>query len=83
MRYAQIDGNGFVVSDSWLSGVVEADNMIPIAEDFNLAKKKYVDGKWVEYTPEPIEIGSTLTDEQKAIFETQANIEYLVCMNEV
>lgn len=83
MRYAQIDGNGFVVSDSWLSGEVEADNMIPIAEDFDLTNKKYVDGKWVEYIPEPIEVESALTDEQKAIFETQTNIEYLVCMNEV
>ena len=54
-RYAQIDlETGMVVSDSYLSGIVEADNMIPISEDFDLTNKKYVDGEWVEYEPEPI-----------------------------
>ena len=54
-RYAQIDlETGMVVSDSHLSGIVEADNMIPISEDFDLTNKKYVNGEWVEYEPEPI-----------------------------
>ena len=54
-RYAQIDiETGMVVSDSYLSGEVKAYNMIPISEDFDLTNKKYVDGEWVEYTPEPI-----------------------------
>ena len=53
-RYAQIDlETGMVVSDSYLSGIVEAENMIPISEDFDLTNKKYVDGEWVEYEPEP------------------------------
>ena len=52
-RYAQIDENGFVVSDSYLSGEVTEDSMISIAEDFDLVNKKYENGQWVEYTPEP------------------------------
>lgn len=54
-RYAQINEDGIVVSDSHLSGVVNADNMIPITDDFDLTNKKYVDGEWVEYVPEEIE----------------------------
>ena len=53
-RYAQINENGIVICDSYLSGEVTADHMIAISEDFSLTNKKYVDGKWVEYTPVPI-----------------------------
>ena len=52
-RYAQINESGFVVSDSFLSGEVTAVHMIEIAEGFDLTNKKYVEGQWVEYTPEP------------------------------
>ena len=45
-RYTQIDENGYVVSDSYLSGEVTADNMILISEGFDLSNKKYVDGSW-------------------------------------
>ena len=55
-HYAQIDTEtGFVISDSWLSGEVNAPHMILIADDFELKGKKYVNGEWVEYTPEPIQ----------------------------
>lgn len=53
MRYAQITDEGYVVSDSYLSGTVDYPNMIPIPEDFDLTNKKYVGGKWEEYTPAP------------------------------
>lgn len=53
MRYAQITDSGYVVGDSYLSGEVDYPNMIPIAEDFDLTNKRYVDGKWEEYTPVP------------------------------
>lgn len=53
IRYAQIDSKtGLVISDSYLSGEVEAENMIQIEEDFDLTNKRYVDGNWVEYVPE-------------------------------
>lgn len=52
IRYAQIDlDTGMVVSDSYLSGEVEAENMIQIEEDFDLTNKRYVDGNWIEYVP--------------------------------
>ena len=54
-KYAQINiETGIVEGISYLSGEVKADNMIPISEDFDLTNKKYVDGEWVEYEPEPI-----------------------------
>lgn len=53
IRYAQIDSKtGLVISDSYLSGEVEAENMIQIEEDFDLTNKRYVDGNWIEYVPE-------------------------------
>ena len=52
-RYAQITDEGYVVSDSYLSGAVDYPNMILIAEDFDLTNKKYVGGKWESYTPAP------------------------------
>ena len=52
-RYAQIDENGYIVSDSYLSGEVTAENMIAIEEGFETSNKRYVDGEWVEYTPDP------------------------------
>ena len=52
-RYAQITDEGYVVSDSYLSGAVDYPNMILIAEDFDLTNKKYVGGKWESYTPVP------------------------------
>lgn len=53
IRYAQIDSKtGLVISDSYLSGEVEAENMIQIDEGFDLENKKYINGKWIEYVPE-------------------------------
>lgn len=54
-RYAQINEEGFVVSDSYLSGEVIADNMIAIDESFDLTNQRYVNGEWIEYEPKPIE----------------------------
>lgn len=52
-RYAQITDSGYVMGDSHLSGEVDYPNMIPISDDFDLTNKRYVDGKWEEYTPAP------------------------------
>lgn len=56
-RYAQIDDDGYLVSDSFLSGEVTSDNMISIPEDFNLVNKKYnrETKQWEDYIPEPAE----------------------------
>lgn len=54
-RYAQINCDGAILCDSHLSCEVIADNMIAIADDFDLTNKKYVNGEWVDYIPEVIE----------------------------
>ena len=83
-RYAQIDENGYVVSDSYLSGEVKSDNMIPISEDFDLTNKKYVNGEWVEYTPEPIEPEPTQLDKiEDIVTNTALTTEYMACLQEV
>lgn len=41
-RYAQIDENGNIVSDSYLSGEVVQDDMIPISNDFDLDNKNTI-----------------------------------------
>ncbi len=54
-RYAQIDlDTGMVASDSQLSGEVNYPHMIPISDTFDLTNKKYINGEWVEYEPEPL-----------------------------
>ena len=64
VRYAQIDlSTGMVVADSYLSGIVDRPNLIQIPFDFSLTNKKYVDGEWVEYTPDPVPEKETVTDE--------------------
>lgn len=70
-RYAQIDENGCVVSDSHLSGVVEAENMIPLAPDFDLTNKRWNGKGWEEYKPEP---------EPVQLDKTQADMDYLKMM---
>lgn len=79
-RYAQIDDNGHLVSDSFLSGEVSFDNMIPIPEDFDLTNKKYnkETKQWEDYTPEPVEepisqdeINAEILLNQAQIMETQ------------
>lgn len=56
-RYAQVrkelDGYGYVVGDSYLSGIVVMDIMIPVAEGFDLTGKRwnYQAKKWEDYVP--------------------------------
>ena len=46
MRYAQIDENGICFADSYLSGEVYANNMIPLNENaVSPLGKKYNDGR--------------------------------------
>ena len=77
IRYAQINTEtGIVTVDSYLSGEVEAENMIRIDEDFDLTNKKYENGKWVEYVPKVSEIEETVSNEeiQAEILLNQAEI---------
>ena len=51
-KYAQINSEGIVGAVSWLSGKVDSENMILVANDFDLTNKKYLNGEWVSYEPE-------------------------------
>ena len=74
-RYAQIDINtGMAVGDSYLSGEVELENMIPISDDFDLKNKKYVDGEWISYSPTPVEEPITQEEVNATILLNQATI---------
>ena len=65
IRYAQIDiETGMVVSDSYLSDIVEAENMIQIDEGFDLTNKKYVNGEWVECKIEKTEPTEETKDDE-------------------
>lgn len=82
-RYAQINKNGVVTSDSQLSREVISENMIPIDNDFDLTNKKYnIETKeWESYTQlEPQELESTQEEVQA---QTLLNTEYLVIMSEI
>ena len=49
MRYAQIDKNGICFADSYLSGEVNANDMIPLDENvISPLGKKYDNGIWIE-----------------------------------
>lgn len=77
IRYAQINTKtGIVTVDSYLSGEVEAENMIRIDEDFDLTNKRYIDGNWVEYVPKVSEIEEIVSNEeiQAEILLNQAEI---------
>ena len=75
-RYAQINDDGFVVSDSHLSGEVKAENMIPLDDNFDLENKRFVNGNWEEYIPELAEVEQEISSEeiQAQILLTQAEI---------
>lgn len=83
-RYAQIDNEGYVVSDSWLSGEVDDKNMIPVLDGFDLSNKRYVNGAWEEYEPEPAEEEPTQMDRIEEIVASAAlTTEYMACLQEV
>ena len=86
-RYAQIDNNGYVVSDSFLSGEVHSENMIPIEEDFDLSNKKYntETKQWETYEPQPQpQPEPTQLDRiEEVVISTALTTEYMACLQEV
>lgn len=75
VRYAQIKiETGIVICVSELNKEVYADNMILIDEGFDVTNKKYINGEWVEYTPEePPEEPPTQLDRIEATVNNIAN----------
>lgn len=83
-RYAQVDNDGYVVSDSWLSSKVDDKNMIPVLDGFDLTNKRYVNGAWGEYVPEIIEGEPTQMDRiEEIVASTALTTEYMACLQEV
>ena len=79
IRYAQIDiKTGLVISDSYLSGEVEVENMIQIEEDFDLTNKRYIDGNWIEYVPEKTEFKEEISDDELIRAEMLLNQESII-----
>lgn len=78
-RYAQIDDNNIVVSDSWLSGEVVADNMISIPDDMESPLgKKYENGEFINVEhPEPQD---EPIDQQELLESMAIDLEYLVTL---
>ncbi|WP_418203606.1 flagellar basal-body rod protein [Anaerotignum faecicola] len=81
-RYAQINKNGYVISDSYLSDIVNLPNMILLEKGFDLKNKRWNGMQWEEYTPEPTP-EPQLTETEQAILDTTINVDYLVCMKEL
>lgn len=81
-RYAQINKNGYVISDSYLSDIVNLPNMILLEKGFDLKNKRWNGMQWEEYTPEPTP-KPQLTETEQAILDTAINVDYLVCMKEL
>ncbi len=81
-RYAQINKNGYVISDSYLSDIVNLPNMILLEKGFDLKNKRWNGMQWEEYTPEPTP-EPPLSETEQAILDTAINVDYLVCMKEL
>lgn len=85
VRYMQINDDGYIVSDSYLNDTVDHPNMILVDMEFDPTNKRWNGTEWETYEPEETDPDENiiLTDEQTAIFDTQLNVEYLVCLAEL
>jgi len=78
-RYAQVNENGCVDADSYLSGVVEAENMIRLALDFDLETDGMIRIEYEEIPPEP---APPLSEQEQIAIDTALNVEYIACLME-
>ena len=77
-RYAQVNKEGYIISDSHLSGIVDNKDMIPISDTFNCKNKRWNGKEWETYKPEPI----PLTEQEQIAIDTALNVEYMACLME-
>ncbi len=76
MRYAQITQEGICFADSYLSGEVIAEDMIPLKkEEVSPLGKKYVDGEWQELEKEPIVLPPSDTE---LLMQSMADLELAI-----
>ena len=81
-RYVSIGDDGIITGESWLTGEVEAENLILVDPDFDTANKRYIDGKWVDY-PEPEPSEDEMEEWEQTQMEMAMNVEYLVMLAEM
>lgn len=76
-RYVQVDKNGFVVSDSYLSAEVNDGSLIEVTEDFDPEYKRLdlKEDKWVD-------VESSVFSNDISNEEISMSIEYLTCLLE-
>lgn len=53
-RYLEIDEDGYIIGESFLTGEVEDDRLILVDLEFDSNNKRYVNGEWVDYIYEPV-----------------------------
>lgn len=82
-HYITIDEDGLVTGESWLSGEISDKNNILVDEDFNPIGKRYQDGEWVPYTPEPNQFTDLLDENSQMQLEMVANIQYIADLMEI
>lgn len=81
-RYAQIDENNIVIGDSYLSGEVTAEHMIPISDDLESPLgKEYKDGEFIEVEQEEI-IDDTI-NQQELLEQIALDTSYLATLQEI
>lgn len=80
--YAQIDENNICIGISDLSGEVNGPDMIKI-DNYNeaLLGKKYNNDSWEDVAqPEKPKEPEPLSEQERTVFDTAINTEYLVCL---
>lgn len=76
VHYATVDGNGYIIGISHLSGEMSEPNLIQIDEDFDPTNKKWNGESWESYTPpEPPEPEPTMDEKiYEAVIKSQDEI---------
>ena len=80
-KYAEIRADGTIEGESNLSGIVEAENLIPIPPGFNPWNKRWNGTGWEEYEPEPAP-PLPLSEQEQIAIDTALNVEYIACLME-
>lgn len=82
MIYAQLNDENICIAVSNLSEEVNQHNMILITDGLDHLGQRYNEGVWEDVII-PNVYSAPMTDAEAAVYETQANVEYLVTMSEL
>lgn len=78
-RYVKVNSHGMVTSDNYSTNKINDTDMILVDLSFDLTNKKYINGEWIDFIPEP-EPKPPISEQEQQQLETTLNIEYLVCL---